>query len=99
MKKKDREVQITFTSIWSSGTEVTTPGTYNPKTDEVTAESASIDPDGCLTREYITLPDGDELEVCMDCHSYVLKPVVTDLADLSFGETPECRNPDCESRL
>jgi hypothetical protein len=95
--KKNKEIQVLFTSVWDSGTEITTPGTYDPRTGEVTAESSTAKPKGCLAREYITLPDDDELEVCMTCHEYVVKGVVTDLANLSYGETTECSDPDCES--
>jgi len=87
-----------FTSVWDSGSEITTPATYDPKTGEVTPEcSSNADPDGCLEREYITLEDGEEIDVCPDCHGFTMGAVVGDRADLSYGEIGECRNPDCES--
>ena len=89
-------MKCTFTSIWDDGSVVTTPGTYDPETGEVDAEvSKGPIPTGCLEREFITLPDGDEKDVCMQCHSYVLKTVMGDLADGSYGEYEECSDPDC----
>jgi hypothetical protein len=106
---KPELITCVFTSIWSEGSEITTPCTYDPKTREVFPElSDSADPDGYLEREYITLSNEDELNVCTNCHRYVLIPVVGDLADChgnvlipvvgdladcSYGE---CPNPDCE---
>ena len=101
-----KEIKCTFTSIWDDGTTVTTPCTYDPKTGEVTPELSNAHPKGSLTREFITLPsawdngddpDGDELEVCDTCHEYVLKTVVGDRADKSYGEMQVCSNPDCEN--
>jgi hypothetical protein len=88
--------QVSFTSVWDDGSEITTPGTYDPETGEVTGEvSKSLPPKGTLIREFITLPDGDEKDVCMECHSYVLKTVVGERADLSYGEYQTCSDTDC----
>jgi hypothetical protein len=85
-----------FTSEWDDGSVVTTACTYNPKTGAVNpGVSKGPIPEGSLDREYITLPGGDELEICMQCHSYILKKVVGDLADCSYGEYEECSDPEC----
>lgn len=85
-----------FTSVWDDGSVVTTPCEYNPDTGEVEPEvSKDTVPTGSLLREFIALEDGENIEVCMDCHSYTLKTVVGDRADLSYGEYEECRNPEC----
>jgi len=83
--------------MWDDGSVVVTPATYDPETGEVTAESADVDPEGCLEREFITLKDEEEIEVCPDCHSYTMKTVVGDRADLSYGEMQVCRDSDCDS--
>ena len=93
--KKTKLITCEFTSIWDDGSEITTPCTYDPKTGEVFPKSSKSAPEGCMVREYITLPD-EELEVCTNCHGYVLKSVIGDRADLSYGEYTECPNPDCE---
>lgn len=85
-----------FTSVWDDGSVVTTPCEYNSDTGKVEPEVSKGEiPTGGLIREYITLADGEEIEVCTDCHSYTLKKVVGDRADLSYGEYDECRNPEC----
>ena len=92
-------VKCEFTSVWDDGSVVTTDCQYDIDTGLCEPEvSKSEPPTGCLEREYITLEDGEEIEVCQECHEYVLKPIVGDLSDCSFGETTECRNSDCPSR-
>lgn len=89
-------IKCEFTSVWDDGSVVTTPCEYDPETGRTDPEVSKAEPpQGVPVREYITLPDGDELDVCPDCHEYVLKTVVGDRADLSYGEYKECPNPDC----
>ena len=92
-------MEVTFTSLWNSGTEINTTAEFDPETGEVTPDTSDSLPgdDDILDREYITLPDGEELEVCTYCHEYTMKVEVGDNADLSYGESNVCRNPDCES--
>jgi len=74
MAKKSKTIKCEFTSVWDDGSEVTTPCIYDPATGEVTPEvSKGRIPEGCLEREFITLPDGDEKEVCPVCHGFVMK--------------------------
>lgn len=91
-------IKCTFTSVWSDGT-VTTPCEYDPDTGEVFPDTVDADVEGVLEREYISLPDGDELEVCPVCHEYVMKKVMGDRDDESYGEYLECRNPDCGAEV
>jgi len=94
------EIKCTFTSEWDDGSIVTTPCVYDDVTGQTDPEvSNGPVPTGMVLREYITLPDGDELEVCHDCHEYVLRPVVGERADLSYGEYQECLNPDCPDHI
>jgi hypothetical protein len=89
-------IKCTFTSIWDDDSIVTTPCTLIPETGEVNPEvSTGPIPSGCLKREFISFINGDEHEVCPTCHSYILKTVVGDRADLSFGESQECSDPNC----
>ena len=91
---KKSEIKCTFTSVWDDGSEITTPCTYNPETGEVNPESSNADPDGCLEREYIILPDEEELEVCTSCHEYVLKTVMNPGIGHDLNEEQEC--PQCK---
>jgi hypothetical protein len=98
--RRANEVKCVFTSVWDDGSVVTTPCTYDTSSGQVYPEvSKGPVPTGSLVREYITLDDGDELEVCHDCHEYVLKTVVGERADLSYGEYTECPNPDCPEHV
>jgi hypothetical protein len=90
------EIQCTFTSIWGDGSEITTSGTYNPETREVSAKSVDVDPDGGLEREYITLSNGTELEVCTKCHEYLLKVSMDEGIGKQLEENMICPNPNCE---
>jgi hypothetical protein len=36
--------QVSFTSVWDDGSEITTPGTYDPETGEVTGEVSKSPP-------------------------------------------------------
>jgi len=81
---KENEIKVTFTTTWGDGSMITTPATYDPETGKVTAETADVDPDGCLISQYITLPDGEEIFVCDTCHEYTLK---------GPEGARECRNP------
>jgi hypothetical protein len=94
-----KKINCEFTSVWGDDSLIVTPCVYDPETGEVDAETVDENPDGGLTREFITLPDGEEKEVCTSCHRYVLKTVVGDNADQSFGESEECSDPNCESHF
>jgi hypothetical protein len=60
-------IRVSFTSEWDTGFIVTTPAMYNPKTGRVfDIEPTCANVDGALVREYITLPDGEEIEVDYD---------------------------------
>jgi hypothetical protein len=87
----------TFHSVWSCGATVSTPATLNKKSGEVCTEPVNIDPKGALVREYFETPDGDELEVCMTCHSYIRKTVMNPGMGHDLNEETECSDPDCES--
>lgn len=88
-----------FTSIWSDGSIVTTPCIYDSKTGEVSPEvSKGHIPSDTLEREYITLPDGEEKEVCQVCHGFVMKSVLNPgQANHDLIEEEVCSDPDCSN--
>ena len=89
-------IKCTFIIEWDNGQVVITDCLYNPKTGYTEPEiSNGSVPEGSLMREYITLENGDELEVCQDCHEYVMKTTMGNKSDLSYGEVEECHNPNC----
>lgn len=90
------EATCMFTSVWDTGPIITTKCVYDQMSGRVEPEVFDGPaPTGNLEREFITLEDGDELEVCPNCHEYVLRTVMGDRADCSYGEMKECPNPDC----
>jgi hypothetical protein len=97
-KKKSPLIKCTFTSVWSDDSAITTACEYDPKTGEVISSTVDINPDGCLEREYITLPNKEEIEVCPTCHSYVMKTVMNPGIGHDLNEEEECSDPDCESK-
>lgn len=96
---KTKPIKVKYTSVWDNNAEITTDAEYDPETGEVTAETSDSDPgnDACLEREYIELPDGDEIDVCATCHSYTMHGVMNPGQGHDLNEEQECRDPDCES--
>jgi len=91
-------LNCSFTSVWDNGSEITTRAKYDTSDGEVIAKSSKADPDGNLEREFITLPDEEEIEVCTSCHSYVMKVVMNpDSVGKGLHEDTVCSDPDCES--
>lgn len=90
-------IKCEFTSIWSDGSIVTTPCIYNPETGEVIPEvSNGPIPTGSLEREYITLPDGEEKDVCPVCHGFVMKSEMNPgRAKHDLIEEEVCSDPNC----
>lgn len=86
-----------FISVWEEGT-VQTEGTLNLDTGEVTCKSVNTPDLGCLQREYFEDKDGNEYEVCKECHEYILKTIMLpDPVGIGIAEYEECSNPDCDS--
>jgi hypothetical protein len=96
-KRKDKEINCTFTSLWTGGAQIVTPCIYFPKTGEVSPVSVDANPVGQLKREYITLPDGDEKEVCMTCHGFVMKAAMNPGIGHDLNEEQVCSDLECES--
>ena len=86
----------TFTSVWDGDVEVTTNATLDTDTGYVVAEPTNVSVDS-LDREYFTDEDGDEYEICSDCHEYIMKSVMVDGIGKCYDEIFVCSNPDCDS--
>ena len=99
VQEKSGFVHCLYVTRWDGDTEIETEGRFNPTTLEVESLE-SVEDDGeleTLEDEYIVLDDGDELPVCPECHSYVMKNVmVPDNTGSGLHEAAECPNPDCE---
>lgn len=90
-------IKCEFTSEWDDGSVVTTPCEFNPDTGEVHPETSNGPiPEGCLEREYITLHDGEEKEVCNTCHGFLVKKVMNPgQAKHDLIEEEVCSDPSC----
>ena len=89
-----KQIKCTFTSVWDSGSEITTPCLYDSETGEVTPDTCNANPEGSLVREFITLPGGDEKEVCTDCHEYVKVVAMNEGVGKQLAEVLVC--PNCK---
>ena len=87
-----------FVSVWDGGVTVVTEAEFDEKTGEVTADTAEVCGLQTLEREFIELPNGDEIEVCPDCHEYILKTVMEPDAE-GYSEVQHCSNPECEEMM
>ena len=93
-------VSCTYTSVWGCGSEITTSCEYNETTGEITDIRCAGDVDvDILTDEYITLPDGENIQVCQTCHEYTLKTIVGDRPDCSYGEIQVCSDDGCANQF
>lgn len=52
---------------------------------------------GCLIREFVRTEDGEEYDVCEDCHEYILQSVMVDDQFKNYTEEFQCKNPMCDS--
>lgn len=87
----------TFTSVWEDGS-VTTSAVLDTDTGEVFADPANVPDLGCLEREYFTDEDEDEIEICPECHTYIMTTVMKDGIGKCLDEVDVCSNPECENR-
>lgn len=83
MNTKSSVVLCMYTSEWSDGTVITTPGTYDTVTGEVIPEMSGTLPaaDATLEEEYIDVVINGEScrrRVCPECHEYVLSDEVAE---------------------
>jgi hypothetical protein len=98
--KKTKGIKCVFTSVWDGDITVETPAVYDPETGYIEVLSAA-DVGGLqvLEREYITLPDGEEIAVCPVCHEYTMRScMVPSTHSKDFLAAKECRNPDCGNK-
>ena len=94
-------IKGTFVSNWDDG-KVVTPCELNLKTGELFTKSATVGNLGTLKSEKFYVDgdeDGDEYDVCPDCHEYILRSEMNPGSGHDLDEEPVCSNPDCDSRL
>jgi hypothetical protein len=86
----------TFISIWDNGS-VSTPATLDLETGEVTTNSVVASDDlGTLMEEWFEDENGDEHEICPECHEYILHTCMEPGIGHNLDEVKRCKDPDCE---
>ena len=86
----------TFTSVWDNDVEISTPAELDTETGEVSAESVDAGDVDILEEEYFTDEDGEEYEVCPECHEYIIVTSMEDGIGHTLNEVKRCKNPDCD---
>ena len=93
-------MEAKYKTVWDGGVEIVTNCEYDPQTGAIMFTEVSddgVEGLNCLDREYIELPDGEEIEVCRNCHEYTVKAVmVPDRYNNTLIEEMACRNVQCE---
>ena len=87
----------TFVSVWDNGS-LRTPATLDTETGEVTTESVDADGMEHLIDEWFEDEEGEEYEICPECHEYITKTVMKEGIGKTLYEARVCSNPDCENQ-
>lgn len=87
----------TFTSVWDDGVEITSPAELDETTGEVIPVSVEVEGLDILNREYFTDEDGNEYEVCPECHTYIMKTIMVDGIGSCYDEKRVCSDRDCDN--
>ena len=89
-------IKGTFTSVWESAGMIETDAELDFTTGEIFAESVDINTDNdFLEYEYFTDSDGNEYEVCPNCHSFILETQMIEGEGKQLTEVQICQNCDC----
>lgn len=97
--RRANEVRCTFVSVWDGDITLRSRAIYHKDDHSVEVlETHDVDGLNHLDREYIELPDGEELTICPTCHEYVLVPVMIEGVGKSLVQDRECPGPTCENK-
>ena len=86
-------IDCEFVSVWDSGREIKTKATYDVTSGHVRADVTKEDVSDLdiLTREYIEIPGGGDIEICLVCHKYTLKTTWENFS----GNTSRIKSAEC----
>ena len=88
----------TFTSIWDNGT-ITTPATLDTETGEISTNAVDAPDDlGTLMEEWFEDEEGEQYDVCPECHEYIIHTCMEPDKYISHQlyEVKRCKNPNCD---
>jgi hypothetical protein len=86
----------TFISIWDEGS-VRTPAELD-EDGEISTTSVDVEGMEHLIEEIFEDEDGEEYDVCPECHEYILKTVMKEGVGKTLYEAQVCSNPDCDNQ-
>lgn len=90
----DQIIKGTFISIWEEGM-LETPATLDLNTGEVITCSVNTQGLEHLVEELFEDENGDEHEVCPECHEYIMHTYMEPGIGHNLDEVKRCRNTDC----
>lgn len=64
----------------------------------VTTNSVDVDGMEHLIEESFEDEEGEEFEICPECHEFILKTVMKEGVGKTLYETQVCSNPDCDNQ-
>jgi len=88
-------VKGTFVSVWDNGT-LSTPATLDTETGEVTTESVDANGLEHLMEEWFEDEEGEEYDICPECHEYILHTCMEDGIGHNLDEVKRCKDPNCD---
>ena len=86
----------TFTSIWDTDVEISTPAELDTETGEVTTEPVEAGDVDILEEEYFEDSEGNQYPICPECHEYIVTTSMEDGIGHNLDEVKRCKNPDCD---
>jgi uncharacterized protein with PIN domain len=87
----------TFISIWDEGS-IRTPAKLDEETGEITTNSVDAKGMEHLIEELFEDEEGEEYNVCPECHEFILKTVMKEGVGKTLYEEEVCSNPDCDNQ-
>jgi hypothetical protein len=90
------EIKGMFVSIWDNGS-IRTSAILDTETGEVSTNSVEVDDDlGTLMEESFEANDGEEYDICPECHEYIIHTCMEPGIAHNLDEVKRCKNPDCD---
>jgi phospholipid N-methyltransferase len=87
-----------FISVWDEGT-VITSAILDEKTGSVETNSIEVNNNfNHLIEEVFETEEGDEYDICPECHEFVLKSIIEEGVGKSLHERRICSNPECNNQ-
>lgn len=87
----------TFISVWDDGIEISTKATLDEKTGEIETDSIDVNGLEVLTEEKFVDKDGNESEICSNCHCHITKKIMIEGIGKQLNEITVCSDFYCDN--